>query len=84
MKFMILPISNQDLMKKNQMQHYIYSLGGGDKRDRIKWDTIIGKVKEGGVFQVNIERNLKQWKRYMQKKNLSMNLVCIMIYSKGI
>lgn len=29
MKFMILPISNQDLMKKNQMQHYIYSFGGG-------------------------------------------------------
>lgn len=37
--------------KKNQMQHYIYSFGGGGgKRDRIKWDTIIGKVKEGGCF----------------------------------
>lgn len=50
-------------MKKNQMQHYIYSFGGGGgKRDRITWDTIIGKVKEGGVCQVDIELKPKAMK----------------------
>lgn len=41
---------------------FIHWGGGGGKRDRIKWDTIIGKVKEGGVSQVDIELKPKAMK----------------------
>lgn len=63
MKFMILSISYQDLMKKIKCSIFIlFVRGGRDKRDRIKWDTIIGKVKEGGVSQVDIELKPKAMK----------------------
>lgn len=65
MKFMILSISYQDLMKKIKCSIFILFVRGGgerDKRDRIKWDTIIGKVKEGGVSQVDIELKPKAMK----------------------
>lgn len=30
-----------------------------DKRDRIKWDIIIGKIEDGGVGLVDIELKFK-------------------------
>lgn len=64
---MILSISYQDLVKKIKCSIFILFVRGGgqrerDKRDRIKWDTIIGKVKEGGVSQVDIELKPKAMK----------------------
>lgn len=63
---MILPISNQNLMKKksNATLYLIISIfcwwWGGIKE--IKWNTIIGKVKEGVACQVDVELKPKAMK----------------------
>lgn len=65
----ILPLPNQDFLKKIECsifkQDFLKKIKCSifkfiwDKRDRIKRDTIIGKIEDGGVGLVDIELKLK-------------------------
>lgn len=52
----ILPIPYQDFLKKIKCSIFNFIW---DKRDRIKRDTIVGKIEDGGVGLVDIELKLK-------------------------
>ena len=52
----VLPILEDSLIKKvkSSIFNFIW-----DKRDRIKRDTIIGNVEDGGIGLVDVELKLK-------------------------
>ena len=61
----VLPIPEDILIKK--MKSSIFNLVW-DKRDRIKLDTIIGKVEDGGMGLVDVELKLKAIKAWWTKR----------------
>ena len=52
----ILPIPEDDLFKKMKSSIFYFIW---DKHDRIKRDTLIGKVEDGGIGLVDVELKLK-------------------------
>lgn len=61
----ILPLPNQDFLKKIKCSIFNFIW---NKRDRIKRDTIIGKIEDGGVGLVEIELKLKVIKASLVKR----------------
>ena len=52
----VLPIPKYSLIKKIKSSIFNFI---SDKRDRIKRDTIIGNVEDGGIGLVDVELKLK-------------------------
>ena len=65
----VLPIPEDSLIKKikSSIFNFIW-----DKRDRIKRDTLKGKVEDGGIGLVDVDKNWKQLKLRGPNDSLSI------------
>ena len=68
----VLPIPEDSLIKKikSSIFNFIW-----DKRDRIKRDTIIGNVEDGGIGLVDVELKLKDIKASWTKRLVDQSCI---------
>ena len=68
----VLPIPEDSLIKKikSSIFNFIW-----DKRDRIKRDTIIGNVEDGGIGLVDVELKLKAIKASWTKRLVDQSCI---------